>query len=107
MTLGANHFLGWLLVCEEKHLVCDFGIACVLLRSSTETRVNEALGCILRALSVNISVTEVLPAERADKFVLLELPRVSINESRPLVHLMPCFLVKFILIVVVFLFEFL
>ena len=107
MTLSSDHILRRLFVCEEQHLIRDFRITCILLGSSTETRVNEALGGIFRALSVDVSVTEVLSAEGAHEFVLLELTSVSIYEPCPLIHLVTCFLVKLVLIVIVFLFEFL
>ena len=107
MTLSSDHILRRLLVREEQHLIRDFRIPCIMLGSSTETRVNEALGGILWAFSVDVSITKVLSAEGAHKFVLFELPSVSINESCPLVHLVTRFLVKLVLIVIVFLFEFL
>jgi hypothetical protein len=48
-----------------------------------------------------------LTAERANKFVLLELPCIPIYQTCPFIHLMTCFLVKLVLVVVVLLFEFL
>lgn len=48
-----------------------------------------------------------LSTEGAYEFILLELTSVSIDESCPLIHLVTSLLIKFILVVVIFLLEFL
>ena len=81
-----------------------------MLRARSSTGIgttNEALGGVFCALSVDIMVTHVLTAEAADKLVFLELACVSVDQACPLIHFMPCLLIKLVLVVVILFLEFL
>lgn len=72
MTLGSNGLVRWFLICKEQHLIGHVRLTHVLvLRPPAHTRVNETLGVILWAFSVNVGVTQMLAAERADKLIFL------------------------------------
>lgn len=104
MAARTDRVLRWLVISEEEHLLSQV-ILLLLLRSTTHSRVNEALGIVLGALGVDVGIAEVLPAEGAYELVLLELTRVPVDQARPLIHLMTSLLVELVLVVVVLLFE--
>ena len=60
---------------------------------------------VLGTLSVDVRVGQVLPAERADKFVLLELASVPVHKASPLVHFVTRLLVELLLVVIVLLLK--
>ena len=60
---------------------------------------------IVSAVRVDIRLGHVLTTEGTDHFVFLKFAGVAVNELSPLIHLMSCLLVEFLLVEVVLFLE--
>ena len=103
VALLANYVDWGLLVCEV-HALAHFTshIDRVLRRRCSSSK---HLVLVFLAVLVDVSVGQVLPTERTDKFKFLEFVAISVNKTSPFVHLVPGLFVKFLLIVVVLALE--
>jgi hypothetical protein len=99
----------------EFHRRFLFSVIHTLMSDSLATHVNrivwgissssENILIILEAITVDIMIAEMLSTEGTDKIKLLQLSTIPIYKPGPLIHFITSLFVKFILKVVVLLFQ--
>jgi len=63
--------------------------------------------CIIRTPGIHGLVAEILATKGANELISAQLRRIAVDQSGPLIHFVPRFLVEFFLVEVIFLLEFL
>jgi len=83
VLLCTNKLLRWLLISKEEHLLRYINSPRHLMLQTRSPAclpaANETLGSILYALTVDILITHMLSTEAADKLILFEFTRITIN----------------------------
>jgi hypothetical protein len=68
---------------------------------------SQYLVLILLTIIIDVLVTQMLSTESTHQLKLFKFVSIPVYKSSPLVHFVPCFFIKLVLIVVVFLLQFL
>lgn len=105
MLSCANRVLGRFLICKEEEMLRNIGGRMLMSRSATYSSRETLLSSIFRAVNIDIPIREMLATVRADELILFQFACITINKSSPLIHLMTCLLIEFVLVVIVLLLK--
>ena len=105
MLSCANRVLGRFIICKEEEMLRNIGGRRLMSRSATYSSRETLLSSIFRAVKIDIPIREMLTTVRADELILFQFACITINKSGPLIHLMTCLLIEFVLVVIVLLLK--